>query len=89
MSIDGHVTVGDLDIDVDEEETDTHSFEIGTRAGYVIMADEEAARLPETLSVEAALVLADELQYAADHAAQYKREQEQDQAAADGNGGDA
>lgn len=75
MSVEDHITVGDLDIDVEEESTDTHSFEIGTRAGHVILADEEAVQLPETLSVEAALVLADELEYAADHAAQYEREQ--------------
>ena len=77
MSVDDgkHVTVNDLDIEIDPDRIDdSHPFEIGTRAGHVILVDTEGGPMPKTLSTNAALALGDEIQYAADHAAQYRRE---------------
>lgn len=73
MRLGEHMTVDDLDIDTDAEIDDTHPFEIGTAAERVVMANTERVQLPEELSIEAAIKLADELTYAADQAAQYQR----------------
>lgn len=70
MSIDlsEDATIGDLDADVDG--APSHPFEVDTRAGAVVIANETGER---TLPVEAAYAFLSDLEMAVDIAGQYKR----------------